>query len=408
MATLLNAGSMINSSLDFEEVIRGALETLSRVINAEAGSIILIEGDELVITDATGPSADSVRGFRFPKGSGIAGWVIDRDETLIVHDVATDGRWFEGIDLSSEFKTSSILCVPLRARGRMLGVIELLNKAGGERFDEWDLSLLQVFCNQVGVAVDNARLHEEALGRERLRTELTLATKIQRGLLPDVLPQPDGYQLAGMSVSCEEVAGDYYDVIHLTGGRLGLAVADVSGKGIPAAMLTTSVRTALRAETRFDVPLPELFTRMNDLLYQEGSGMFATCVYAVLDPKERTLKVANAGHCLPLVLHADGTYDELDSTGIPLGLFPTGTAPFDSLECNLREGDFLLIYSDGIPEASREDGEQLGEERLIEAARESYDESAEVMCQRIYDAMETFAGDAPSSDDVTLMALKVL
>ena len=142
MATLLNAGAMINSTLDFDEVITAALETLSRVIHAEASSIILLEGDEFVITGATGPSADEVRGFRFPRGKGIAGWVIDQDQPLIVHDVANDARWFEGIDLTSEYKTSSILCVPLRARGRHLGVIELLNKKGDQRFDEWDLSLL--------------------------------------------------------------------------------------------------------------------------------------------------------------------------------------------------------------------------------------------------------------------------
>ncbi|OGG52161.1 MAG: hypothetical protein A3F84_18000 [Candidatus Handelsmanbacteria bacterium RIFCSPLOWO2_12_FULL_64_10] len=406
IATLLNVGTLISSSLDLDRVIASAMEALSRVIRAEASSIILIDRDELVITEATGPMAGVVRGLRFERSKGIAGWVIDNAQPLIVHDVRSDARWFPDVDLSSDFSTLSILCAPLRARGRLLGVVELLNKEGDQRFDEWDLSLIQVFANQAGIALDNARLHREALERQRIETELALAARIQRGLLPGTLPQPEGVEVAGMSVACEEVAGDYYDVIPLCEGRFGLAIADVSGKGIPAALLMSSVRTALYAEVRGDLPLPEVMSRMNDLLYREGSGTFATCVYAVLDPRTYGLKVANAGHNFPFLLRTDGTCERLRSTGLPLGLLPTGTIPFTDLEGALHPGDSLILYTDGVPEASRGDQEQFGEARLEELVCDNRELSADALRQRIYDEVLTFIGDARRSDDITVMVLK--
>ncbi len=410
MSALLSAGTLINSSLEFGEVIASAMEALSKVIHAEASSIILLDPatDELIITEATGPKADAVRGLRFKKGHGIAGWVLDNAQPLIVHDVRSDARWFEGIDLSADFETRSIICAPLRARDRLLGVVELLNKEGGQRFDEWDLSLLQVFANQVGIAVDNARLHREALERRRIETELALATRIQRGLLPEALPQPDGYEIAGMSVACEEVAGDYYDAIPLGDGRLGLAIADVSGKGIPAALLMSSVRTALHAEARSDLPLPEILSQMNTLLYREGSGMFATCVYGVLDLGTRRLRAVNAGHNFPFLLRADGTCEKLPSTGVPLGLLPAGLMPFTDQEAHLRRGDTLVLYTDGVPEAARADGEQFGDDRLEALICDSRGLSADALRQRIYDEVLSFIGDAHRSDDITVMVIKAL
>ncbi len=410
MSALLSAGTLINSSLEFDQVIASAMEALSRVIRAEASSIILLDPvtDELVITEATGPKADAVRGLRFQKGHGIAGWVLDNDQSLIVHDVRGDARWFEGIDLSADFETRSIICAPLRARDRLLGIVELLNKEGGQRFDEWDLSLLQVFANQVGIAVDNARLHREALERRRIETELVLATRIQKGLLPETLPQPDGYELAGMSVACEEVAGDYYDAIPLGDGRLGLAIADVSGKGIPAALLMSSVRTALHAEARSGLPLPDILAEMNTLLYREGSGMFATCVYAVLDTRTRLLRAVNAGHNFPFLLRADGTCEKLPSTGVPLGLLPVGLMPFTDQEVLLGPGDALVLYTDGVPEAARTDGEQFGDDRLEQLVCDSRGLSADTLRQRIYDEVLSFIGEAHRSDDITVMVLKVL
>ncbi len=409
MSALLSAGTMINSSLEFDRVIASAMEALSRVIHAEASSIILLdEKGELIITEATGPKAEAVRGLRFKKGHGIAGWVIDNAQPLIVHDVRGDARWFEGIDLSSDFETRSIICAPLNAKDRLLGVVELLNKAGGQRFDEWDLSLLQVFANQVGIALDNVRLHREGLERRRIETELALATRIQRGLLPEKLPQPAGYEIAGMSVSCEEVAGDYYDAIPLKNGQLGLAIADVSGKGIPAALLMSSVRTALHAESRSEKSLPDMLGRMNELLYREGSGMFATCVYAVLDTASRLIRAVNAGHNFPLLLRADGTCDKLPSTGVPLGLLPPGMMPFTAQEAALRPGDSLVFYTDGVPEAARADGEQFGDDRLEALVCAGRGLSADALRQRIYDEVLRFIGETHRSDDITVMVVKAL
>lgn len=410
MSALLSAGSLINSSLEFDKVIASAMEALSRVIQAEASSIILLDPgtNELIITEATGPKADAVRGLRFKKGHGIAGWVIGNVQPLIVHDVRGDARWFEGIDLSSDFETKSIICAPLRARDRVLGVVELLNKAGGQHFDEWDLSLLQVFANQVGIALDNARLHREALERRRIETELALATRIQRGLLPEDLPQPAGFEISGMSVSCEEVAGDYYDAIPLDDGRIGLAIADVSGKGIPAALLMSSVRTALHAVARAGILLPDMLGRMNGLLYREGSGMFATCVYAVLDTKSRRLEAVNAGHNYPFLLRANGTCESIPSTGVPLGILPPGTMPFTAQEAALGPGDSLVLYTDGVPEAARADGEQFGDERLEELLCASRGLSADDLRQQIYDAVIRFIGKTHRSDDITVMVVKAV
>ena len=410
MSALLNAGMLINSSLEFDQVIASAIEALSPVTSAEAGSLILIdkETDELVIAEATGQKSESVRGLRFRKGHGIAGWVAENDQPLIVHDVRSDPRWFEGIDLTSDFETFSIICVPLRARERLLGVVELLNKKGGQRFDEWDLNILQVFANQVGIAIDNARLHQEALEQRRIETELSMAKRIQEGLLPETMPQPEGFQMSGMSVACDEVAGDYFDAIPLKNGCIGLAIADVSGKGVPAALLMSSLRTALHAEAQSGNSLPEVLNKVSGLLYREGSGMFATCVYSVFDPKSCKLRIANAGHNFPLLFRSDGSCERLPSTSFPLGLLPEGVKSVKDQETPLHPGDVLVFFTDGVLEASREDMEQFGEERLEELISNSMELSADALRNRIYEEVLDFIGDAHRSDDITVMVLKAL
>ena len=328
------------------------------------------------------------------------------------------------------------MAVPILGRdGDILGVLVVGDKEerGGRiaPFTDEDVVLLDSFAKQAGVAIENAHLHQEALEARQLQAEMEEARKIQEHLIPDNLPDIPGYEVAGHYEPRGAVGGDYYDCISLPTGRWGLAIADVSGKGMQAALLMATLRAGLISElsrvpnfatedagkevrpSTMYLELTEMAMTLNSLLYASGTEeKYATFFYSHLDPETDVLTTLNAGHNPPLLLRKDGTRKWLGEEvgGIPLGMFPndmvSSIAEYEAEHIELVSGDVVVYYTDGVTETVNVDDEYYDEDRLVEASRACKDDNAEAIREFLHHAVMKFQGEADQFDDLTLLILK--
>jgi sigma-B regulation protein RsbU (phosphoserine phosphatase) len=269
-----------------------------------------------------------------------------------------------------------------------------------------DRRTLGLFANQAAIALENARLHLRALEQERLEREMHLAAEIQRQILPKGAPQVPGYQLAGWNRPARQVGGDYYDMFPTRDGRIGLVVGDVSGKGIPAALMVSTLHSALRLlldQTGIGPPLLEKLNK--HILESSMPNKFITMFLAELDPDNGQLLYVNAGHNPALLLRVGGQMEELGSSGVPLGLLPGSR--YQAREVTIGPGDLLCIYSDGITEAESVVEEEFGTDRLGDVLRDHRSDPAlQAVLDSIHESVEEFTRGQPQGDDQTLLALR--
>jgi sigma-B regulation protein RsbU (phosphoserine phosphatase) len=253
--------------------------------------------------------------------------------------------------------------------------------------------------------VENARLTEERFERERLEHELKLASEIQQRLQPSSPPIVEGYELQGISFSCYEVGGDYYDFIPRCDGKLLVALGDVSGKGTAAALLMSSLHAAMHAQVAANSSLLETINAVNQYLAKNTpTNRFVTLFLAELDAETGNMYFINAGHNPPLIAHADGRVEQLASGGFPLGIMPM--AQYDVGQTRLLKGEALVIYSDGVSEANNTKGEEFGVERLEEVVKKHLSASAAGLRDKVESALSSFTQTAPAGDDITLVIVK--
>ncbi len=296
-----------------------------------------------------------------------------------------------------------------------MGVMVLGRKKSEEPYSPSDLRLLQSVGVQTGLALEVSELANslaaEAAQRARINREIEIAREVQERLFPQSIPAIPGLTLAGACRPAQGVGGDYYDVIELENGRLGLAIGDVSGKGISAALLMASLRACLRTMTRVSqMDLARLMQNMNQLVYESSAiNRYATFFFAIYDPQARQLQYVNAGHNPPVLLRASANagiqHIRLETGGPVVGLLPG--IPYEQESLALEAGDLLLLYTDGISEAMTASDEEWGEERMIRAAEAARDESAERILRAIFEAADQFTAKAPQHDDMTLLVMKL-
>jgi serine phosphatase RsbU (regulator of sigma subunit)/putative methionine-R-sulfoxide reductase with GAF domain/anti-sigma regulatory factor (Ser/Thr protein kinase) len=304
-----------------------------------------------------------------------------------------------------------LVALPLMLKGEIFGVLLVEEAIGGRRFRNRRLEILNGVAQQIALAMQNDIFQKEMVSRERLETEVQLARQIQETFIPKKLPTPEGWELAARWRTARQMGGDFYDVIYLPDGRLGLFIADVADKGMPAALFMALTRTLVRAAVlQTDSPAVAL-AQVNDLLYPDcEQGMFVTAFYGALDPKTGRFTYANAGHNPPLWVHSplsdgmDVRIELLTRTGIALG--PLEHAEMSERSIDLAAGDRLIFYTDGITEAFSAAEELFGEERLYQVVQESKAESSQELLDEIDGAVSDFVGDFPVSDDITLIVLR--
>lgn len=297
-----------------------------------------------------------------------------------------------------------LIAFPLLVKSEAYGVLLIEEAIGGRRFRSRRIEILNGVAQQAALAIQNDRFESEMRARERLETEVQLARQIQRTFIPETLPGPGGWDISARWRTARQVGGDFFDVFELPNNRLGIFIADVADKGVPAALFMALTRTLMRAAVGETVSPADALRRVNRLLYPDAQqGMFVTAVYGVLDNETGIFTYANAGHNPPLWLHG-GKIGRLTRTGMALGVLEDSEMTQDDIA--LRPGDTLLLYTDGVTEAFSPDGQLFGEPRLLEIVKAAARETSSAMLDGIESAVEAFMESTVPADDLTLIALK--
>jgi phosphoserine phosphatase RsbU/P len=353
------------------------------------------------------------KGHVLKRGEGIAGWVQVNEKPVLAPDAYADPRFNPEIDHKTGYRTRTVMCVPLAVKNRPIGVASLMNKTSGGPFTEEDLELFTIIAAQASIAIDNARMHLAMLAKQRMEFELEIAASIQRDFLPHSPPHIPGFELAGASVSCDSTGGDYYDYLphpdpDCTG--FSVAVGDVSGHGIPAALLMASARALIRARSAQQGMLCEMLTDVNRLMSHDTgqSGRFMTLFWLALDPEKGSLTYVKAGHDPALIYNPrTGDFHELDAKGIPLGVEPCWGYE-QGIRRGFEKGEVIVLGTDGIWECRNQAGEMYGKTRLREVVAGHANLHARDILQAAMSDVETFRGACSRQDDVTLVVLKAL
>jgi len=298
------------------------------------------------------------------------------------------------------------LVVPLQLQGKTKGAILLGGRANKMDYTDSDIEFIYSIGNLAIISLENKRLFEEELEKQKMEEELLIAKDIQRNLLPQKLPEYPGYDLSALNVSSKQVGGDYYDVIALDDENFILAIADVSGKGVPASLMMANIQAFLQVICKQGMKIEEATGLINDLITSNSSeGRFITFFWGIVNTKKNSFTYVNAGHNPPLLL-SDGKIKLLDKGGIILGVLKT-VVPYTFEEIKFKKNDVLIMYTDGVSEAMSKDGEEFTERRLEEVSRQLKDKSAEEILNGIKGEVQNFTEGNLQSDDITMIVMKI-
>ncbi|MDQ4123051.1 MAG: SpoIIE family protein phosphatase [Acidobacteriota bacterium] len=329
--------------------------------------------------------------------------VVENHKSVLTSDAQHDPRFASQTMVLQGIR--SVLAVPLSGKDQVFGLIYADSPVSETTFTEDHLKVLTTLASVAAIRVENARLLEERLERERMERELALATEIQQKFQPSAPPIIPGFELQGISFSCYEIGGDYYDFIQRENEKMLVALGDVSGKGTAAALLMSSLHAAIHAQIAARTPLLETVDAVNKYLAENTPpNRFVTLFVAELDTRSGTLAFVNAGHNPPLVARADGSVEQLASGGFPLGILPNAT--YEVGQTHLNSGEALVIYSDGVNETVNRQDEEFGVERLAAVVKDNLHRTASGLRDRIESALSAFADGADAPDDITLVIVK--
>jgi sigma-B regulation protein RsbU (phosphoserine phosphatase) len=408
VAILLETISAVNSSLKVEEVIRSVVDKSIQVTGAERAIIMLIDDDNVLRIALARDIDGKDLGKNVQYSQSVAMRVQREGKGICLIDTANQGDISLGQSIL-DLKLLTVMCVPLRVKDRMTGLLYVDSKASSKEFSDRDLTLFKALAGQVASAIDNARLLQHYVEKQRMQEELHVAQQIQQSLLPRGGLQAPGLDIAGLSVPCEETSGDYFDYIRRPGNRLGLVIGDVSGHGIGAALLMSTARALLRAFAATDVDPSQLVTRLNRFLSEDvETGRFMTLFYGEISLKERSITYVRAGHNEPIIYRREtDTFEELAEGGVALAVIDdfefTSTGPI-----GLGKGDILVLYTDGIVEAMNPAREPFGLDRMKEILRRHRDVAAKDSVAKIRQAVRDHTSTDAREDDLTLVVAKVI
>ncbi|HUE53676.1 MAG TPA: SpoIIE family protein phosphatase [Terriglobales bacterium] len=392
----------LTSILNLDELLKRIAELLSRLIDYQMFSILLL--------DAAGEKLQHRFSLRFqeniqlkhdvPIGSGVVGYAVQHKQTVLVPDVTKDSRY---IRLNPE--TRSELAAPLIYKDKIIGVLDLEHTRRGFFTDDHKRTV-STLAAQVAIAIENAQLYEQIERQEkRLERDLALARELQFRLLPQSLPTCTNLDVAAKFAPARAIGGDLYDFMTYSLSRLAMVVGDVSGKGAPAAIYAALVSGILRSHAPIEPGPAEMLSAVNFSLGERRiDGQFVSLIYAVWDDIHRTLQVASSGLPRPLYCH-DGKIEVIEATGLPLGLFDD--ADYDEFSFKAKPGEMFVFFSDGILDARNKAGDMFGRHRVEEIVAHCAEVSADCVVQSLFKAVAEHAAGVETFDDQTVVAIKV-
>jgi serine phosphatase RsbU (regulator of sigma subunit) len=418
---ILDKYEEVNLLYDLSEEL-GAIFQTERVYEIILERGIDVIGVEQAAILITGPSSQTLRlaaSYGLPDelsadyvvslGQGVAGTVALTGEALLVDSVPHIPANLEYGSTNARpesILSPPLICAPIQAKDRLMGVIAMGRKSRGGMFTAGDLKLLSAIASLAAVSIYNSELVAELRDSERVKRELEIAQSIQMGLLPGQPPSVPGVDLSGRCVSATNVGGDYYDSFVRADGTLGLVVADVSGHSVGAALMMAVARSVIRSETKQNASPAEVLRLVNETLFEDldRAELFISAFYALYDPKTRSVRFANGGHCTPIVKSGRDACSHIDADGMLIGVLPS--VEFDQGRIPLHPGDAMVLYTDGVIEAENEVGERYGDKRLHRLLERTYRWSATKILNAIFTDVEEFCSNRPQSDDMTVLVVK--
>jgi serine phosphatase RsbU (regulator of sigma subunit) len=407
LTDLLDVALKLGTEQDLTRILQIVTNGACHSVDCERASLFVLDEAQnqlytRVVTEL------EIREIRLGTDRGICGWVALNRQLTHVPEPQRDARWDSSVDLRTGFQTRNILAAPLISNvdDRLVGVLQLLNKTGGD-FDEFDQQLIRAFSAHASTALERRRLQEESLRTQELKQSMEMARRIQRGFLPDSLPNVPGYGVASWWQPAEFVSGDYYDWLSLPDGRTSFVMGDVSGHGMGPSLIMASLRAMLHVLVR-TVADPD---RIVELLAESiapdlKQSQFISFLLVSLDPATHDVRFANAGHAPALHFNAaSGTFSRLEATRLPLG-FPPVTVGEVNSRLRMAVGDVLILGTDGVIEVRDLDGVMFGVERLQDVVRSCGDRPAAGIVESISAAVQQFHGPDPPDDDSTLVVIK--
>jgi len=403
LSILNDLSRAIAASLNSHDIMQTIIHRSLRAVQAEQGVITLVDqqtSDSMKTLVRSMVSSSDHQKFHFDQS--LLGWMHLNKKPLMLNDPRTDDR-FHGVRFDDSIE--SLLAVPMLVKSELKGVLTIYNKKNTKKFTEEDQRLLAIIAAQSAQVVENARLYEGEQALLRMQEEVRLAARIQLDLLPKSLPPMPGYDVAGKSVPAQMVGGDYFDFIPVTDNRFALCLGDVSGKGLPASLLMANLQATLRAQAVWNISSRECVARANTLLYNSTSAeKFVTLFYGLLDTQTHQLDYSNAGHNPPLLFSSGNGFRLLETGGTVLSVMES--FPYENQVVPIDAGGMLVIYSDGVTEAMNSSDDQFGEERLIELIKAHRTLRAQELIDIVITEVRKHTGDAPQTDDITLVVVK--
>jgi phosphoserine phosphatase RsbU/P len=409
---LLDITKKISRSLDLQEVLNLVMGTLDSVIPYDAAGIFILRCDPSAVERGEEPcvfEAEAVRGYDIDElselhlklGEGIIGHVAVTSEPIISPDVRNDPLY-----INAREETRSEMVAPIITNDEVIGVFDLESDELNAYSDD-DLEVLMMLASQVAIIIEKVMLHEQLIEKKRLEGQLEVARQVQLELLPPNDPKLDGFDISAYNFPTEEVSGDYYDWVPIYDDQISLVVAEVSGKGVPAALLMAFLRASLRAATHIGYSPHISMAKVNYLLWESiERNQYVTAFYGILDGTNRTLSYTNAGHNPPLLLDANGNAQFMDRGGVPLGIFRD--TRYHEYYLTLQPDELLVLYTDGVTEAMNRVGEEFGRDRLADSVKAARWLSAKDLIMSVQKDVLDWTDGGGATDDITFFVVKAL
>jgi sigma-B regulation protein RsbU (phosphoserine phosphatase) len=424
-------GEAFTETIRASDLHRLIVEGAGRVLDAQGGALYMMERaggklapafiskgcppfidvpTEILQQAASDPAAleNYLRQHAIPPGEGIIGRVWQTREPVLLTDLsnAPELAGLRGTSLGA----ASVMVTPLLYGKQNMGVLALGNGPSSPSFTQSDFVVFKSIAEQSAFALYNAIIYSEANEKKRLDHDLEIARDIQRILLPSEPPVVPGFEVAGLNIPARHVSGDYFDYLEVDATKLGVAIADVSGKGVPASIIMAICRSVLRSQATGNPSPADVLQKVNRQLYPDiKEDMFISMAYVILDHVEGKVTLCRAGHDAPIIYeHETGTVTPVKPPGMVVGI-DSGSV-FDRITgdfaLSLNPGDCLLLYTDGVTEALDANGDEFGPERMMECIRASAPEGAPAIIARLIDELRSFVGVQPQNDDITLIAIR--
>ncbi len=393
----------ISSTMKVEEINKLIISKCIQTMGVEQGAVTLVREDQAeplkTLVRVMDKKFDNIP---YRLGMSLTGWMLKNQKALLINDITTDAR-FSGISLETG-DIKSILSVPLKVKNKMIGHISVFNKRDSD-FTAEDQRLLSIIAIQTAQTIESARLYEEERKLLALEEDQKAARRIQQSLLPKENPTIQGIDIFGRTIPAKQVGGDYYDFIRIDDSHLGIVIADVAGKGTPAALLMSNLQATLRGQALVNRSVKDTVAKVNFTLSKfMDMGKFISLFYGIMDTQNKTFTYTNAGHNYPFLLDKEDNTRKLEKGGVVLGTLDDFVYEEETVQ--FKPGDLMLLYTDGITEATNDKDEMFEEERLLELLKANRKGSAKEISEKIVDEVVSFQANQPQGDDLTLVLIK--